>query len=88
MERDETTSCLETDRESPQGDLSRALVSGVAYDEKAAPQRRYGGRPLAPFLTQLILSADPSLCPTRLERTRAAADRYAQSDRRQEKRRA
>ena len=39
-------------------------------------------RPRAEFLTQLLVSADPAMRPSRIERTRAAAARYAETARR------
>ena len=39
-------------------------------------------RPLAGFLAQLIVSAEPTLRPSRRERTRSAAARYAEAGRR------
>lgn len=78
MERGETTSCLETDRKPLSRDHALALLPGTTRDEPDAPLRRCsGGRPMAPFVTQLILSADPTLRPERLERMRVAAARYA-----------
>ncbi len=49
-----------------------------------APRRKaHGGtRPLAGFLTQMIVDADPTLRPSRLERTGIAAARYAETARR------
>lgn len=56
---------------------SRALVAGPSVD--AGPRRIRGGRPMADFLTQLIVSTDPALRPTRPERTKAAAALYARA---------
>jgi hypothetical protein len=54
----------------------RALVAGTP----ASPLPRVrGGRPLAEFLTQLIVSADPGLRPARSERTKAAVALYART---------
>jgi len=39
-------------------------------------------RPLSGFLAQLIVSAEPTLRPSRIERTRSAAARYAEAARR------
>ncbi|AWI90158.1 hypothetical protein C0214_18975 [Methylobacterium sp. DM1] len=55
---------------------SRALV---APSSAGAGPRLRGGRPMANFLTQLIVSADPALRPARLERTKAAAALYARA---------
>lgn len=55
---------------------SRALV---AQPSTGASPRLRGGRPMANFLTQLIVSADPALRPARLERTKAAAALYARA---------
>ena len=49
----------------------------VALSPASRPDRVVGGRPQAAFLTQLIVGADPSLRPGRLDRTRAAAALYA-----------
>lgn len=78
MERGETTSCLETDHTPLRREHALALVPATIRDEADAPSRRFsGGRPMASFVTQLILSADPTLRPARLERMREAAARYA-----------
>ncbi|MBD8908806.1 hypothetical protein [Methylorubrum zatmanii] len=55
---------------------SRALVAGT--DAGPAPRIR-GRRPMAGFLTQLIVSADPTLRSPRPERTKAAAALYARA---------
>ncbi|MCK2053882.1 MULTISPECIES: hypothetical protein [unclassified Methylobacterium] len=39
-------------------------------------------RPMAGFLAQLIVSTEPTLRPSRIERTRSAAARYAEAARR------
>jgi len=39
-------------------------------------------RPLSGFLAQLIVSTEPTLRPSRIERTRSAAARYAEAARR------
>lgn len=54
----------------------RALVPGVP---SGPTPRVRGGRPLAEFLTQLIVEADPRLRPARSERTKAAAALYARA---------
>ncbi|QIJ75985.1 hypothetical protein GU700_16040 [Methylobacterium sp. NI91] len=51
----------------------------VAPSSAGARPRLRGGRPMANFLTQLIVSADPALRPARLERTKAAAALYARA---------
>ena len=58
------------------------LHGDVSYGDRAdrlAPPLR--GRPLAGFLAQLIVSADPTLRPSRLDRTQEAAARYAETAR-------
>ena len=55
---------------------ARALVARAG--EAPRPLIR-GRRPLAGFLTQLIVSADPALRPARSERTKAAAALYART---------
>ena len=55
---------------------ARALVAAAPAP---SAQRVRGGRPLAGFLTQLIVSADPALRPARSERTKAAAALYARA---------
>ena len=73
MDRPETGGCAGTGR------TGRALVTQDITLERAGGEshRRSGGRPMAGFLAQLIVAADPSLRPARLERTRAAAALYA-----------
>ncbi len=73
--------------ESARAEPSRALVAldgGRAEAPRAepAPTSRGSGRPLAGFLAQMIVEADPTLRPSRLERTRAAAALYAEAGRR------
>ncbi|KAB1075813.1 hypothetical protein F6X51_03345 [Methylobacterium planeticum] len=58
---------------------SRALTVVGEAAARAGPVVR---RPLAGFVAQLIVSADPRLRPSRGERTRAAASLYAQAARR------
>ena len=63
-------------------DGGRAEAPRDAPAPEAATQKARGGtRPLAGFLTQMILEADPTLRPSRLERTGLAAARYAQAAR-------
>ncbi|GJE60237.1 hypothetical protein [Methylobacterium trifolii] len=70
-------------------DTARALVvlpggrvGGGEGDARQDRAPRTGGRPLAEFVAHLIVSADQSLRPSRIERTRAAAALYAETDRR------
>ncbi|MGE8125649.1 hypothetical protein ACQKQD_01590 [Methylobacterium sp. NPDC080182] len=58
------------------GGLSEA-PSGTRTAERAA-----AGRPRAGFIAQLLTADDPTLLPSRLERTRMAAARYAEAARR------
>ncbi|WP_246685581.1 hypothetical protein [Methylobacterium sp. WL103] len=65
---------------------TRALVAIAGGRDEAAqdaptPKARGGTRPLAGFLTQVIVASDPTLRPSRLERTGIAAARYAETAR-------
>ena len=65
----------------------RALVvlDGGRPEPRAAifPPDRFGtGGAAAGFVTHLLTASDPTLRPSRLERTRAAAARYAEAARR------
>lgn len=64
-------------------DPARALVviAGGA-ETRSDGLRAVPRRPLAGFLAQLIVSAEPALRPSRHERTRSAAARYAEAGRR------
>lgn len=73
----------ETDRRSTTGHAETGrprahalVVHGAAADR---PSVRALGRPMAGFLAQLIVSADPTLAPSRSDRTRVAAARYTQA---------
>lgn len=68
--------CADQGRSAGPEASARALVA--AGPGRAAPRLR-GGRPMAGFLTQLIVSADPALRPARPERTKAAAALYARA---------
>ncbi|MBX9933793.1 MAG: hypothetical protein K2Y56_20115 [Methylobacterium sp.] len=65
---------IETDGR-PRPAQGQALVPYGATAERVLPLLR--GRPLAGFLAQLIVSTDPALRPSRGDRTRVAAARYA-----------
>ena len=60
----------------PREEGSRALVTLGAPEPRPVAT---GGRPLAGFLTQLIVGTDPALRPARLQRTRAAAALYTRA---------
>lgn len=75
MDRFETD-CADQDHVVRPDSSSRALVAEAPSD--AGPRIR-GRRPMAGFLTQLIVSADPALRPARLERTKAATALYARN---------
>lgn len=64
------------------GSSCRALVPdrlpGHTSDAGSGPRLR-GRRPMAGFLTQLIVSTDPALRPARSERTKAAVALYARA---------
>ncbi|APX86103.1 hypothetical protein BV511_16225 [Methylorubrum extorquens] len=75
MDRFETD-CTDQDHVVRPDSSSRALVAETPSD--AGPRIR-GRRPMAGFLTQLIVSADPALRPARLERTKAATALYARN---------
>ncbi|MCJ2123571.1 hypothetical protein [Methylobacterium sp. J-077] len=65
----------------------RALVvlDGGRREARAsivATDRFEGGRASAGFVTHLLVATDPTLRPSRLERTKAAAARYAETARR------
>lgn len=68
----------DTDRRSGL-EQSHALVVYGAVEQRPLPSPR--GRPLASFLAQLIVSADPTLAPSRSDRTQKAAARYAETAR-------
>jgi len=53
-----------------------------AHASIVATDRFEGGRASAGFVAQLLIASDPTLRPSRLERTRAAAARYAETARR------
>ncbi|MGU3467350.1 hypothetical protein ACLBXO_21105 [Methylobacterium sp. C33D] len=62
-----------------------ALIDGGRPDEPPGPraaERPAAGRPRAGFIAQLLAADDPALLPSRLERTRMAAARYAEAARR------
>ena len=50
--------------------------------EALRAERAATGRPRAGFVAQLLTADDPTLQPSRLERTRMAAARYAEAARR------
>ncbi|GJD55309.1 hypothetical protein [Methylobacterium dankookense] len=50
------------------------LPAAAGASDRAAPRR--DGRPQAGFVAQLIVSADPSLVPSRSERARRACALY------------
>lgn len=75
MDRSEKD-CADQGHIAGPGTSARALVAVVPG---GAGQRLRGGRPMAGFLTQLIVSADPGLRPARSERTKAAAALYARA---------
>lgn len=61
------------------GQPSRALVETGNPAARETGRRFVGGRPMAGFLTQVIVGADPALRPSRLDRTRVAAALYAEA---------
>jgi hypothetical protein len=72
--------------ESPPDDgtlTRRDLVVIAGRDDSARLSLRpIPARPMAGFLAQLIVSTEPTLRPSRIERTRSAAARYAEAARR------
>ncbi|GJE12301.1 MULTISPECIES: hypothetical protein [Methylobacterium] len=71
----------------PQQDAARALVviDGGQSEEAggtAAAERSTAGKPRAGFVAQLLTAGDPTLLPSRLERTRMAAACYTETARR------
>ncbi len=77
MDRSGTQGSAETETDRTEaGAVGRALVTGTPSGP--SPRVR-GGRPLAEFLTQLIVSVDPGLRPARSERTKAAVALYARA---------
>ncbi len=58
---------------------TRQDLVALDVDRNARARNSAGGRPMAAFLTQLIVEADPALRPSRSDRTRTAAARYAQA---------
>ncbi|GJE77635.1 MULTISPECIES: hypothetical protein [Methylorubrum] len=77
MDRSRTRDSAETDR--VRADAKPAGRSLVVVAQPGPSSRIRGGRPLAEFLTQLIVSADPALRPARSERTKAAVALYART---------
>ncbi|KQQ13163.1 hypothetical protein ASF53_13305 [Methylobacterium sp. Leaf123] len=75
MDRFETD-CADQDHDARPDMSSRALVAEAST---CTGPRIRGRRPMASFLTQLIVSADPALRPARLERTKAATALYARN---------
>ncbi|KQO65473.1 hypothetical protein [Methylobacterium sp. Leaf88] len=77
----------ETERDDPGGAPPEA-VSLARHDlvvisgGGASGFRPVPARPLSGFLAQLIVSTEPTLRPSRIERTRSAAARYAEAARR------
>ena len=65
----------------PTGRHDLVVIPGGAPEDGHRP-RPIPNRPLAGFLAQLIVSAEPALRPSRSERTRSAAARYAEVARR------
>lgn len=62
-----------------------ALIDGGLSEAPSSTQtaeRAAAGRPRAGFIAQLLTADDPTLLPSRLERTRMAAARYAEAARR------
>lgn len=51
-------------------------------DRVSAAERPGAGKPRAGFVAQLLTAGDPTLFPSRLERTRMAAASYAETARR------
>ncbi|KQQ48158.1 hypothetical protein ASF58_02145 [Methylobacterium sp. Leaf125] len=74
--RDDLAGALPESDSLPRRDL--VVISGGA----APGFRPIPARPLSGFLAQLIVSVEPTLRPSRLERTRSAAARYAEAARR------
>ncbi|WP_457105826.1 hypothetical protein [Methylobacterium sp. P5_C11] len=75
-----------TDAE-PGQPTARALtvIDGGQSDgrrEALSAERAAVGKPRAVFVAQLLSADDPTLQPSRLERTRVAAARYAEAARR------
>ncbi|MGU3362056.1 hypothetical protein ACLBWX_17160 [Methylobacterium sp. M6A4_1b] len=77
----------ETEREGPAG-ASPGSASAARRDlvvvsgAEASGYRPIPARPLSGFLAQLIVCTEPTLRPSRIERTRSAAARYAEAARR------
>ncbi|GBU17494.1 MULTISPECIES: hypothetical protein [unclassified Methylobacterium] len=77
MERSGTESVEESGRASSNGTRALTLVAGGARQEAPAPAPR--ARPMAGFVTQLMVGRDPTLQTSRPARTRSAAALYAQA---------
>lgn len=56
-----------------------AVIEGGRREEPRSPRLAGAARPRAGFVAQLLVAADPGLRPSRLERTRNAAARYAET---------
>lgn len=75
-----TEAILTTDGGVPSRHELVVIPGGASSD--ASSFRRVPNRPLAGFLAQLLVDADPTLRPPRSERTRSAAAHYAEAARR------
>lgn len=69
---------MERDTDAPPGHNLVVIAGGPSVGARGPVPNR----PLAGFLAQLIVSVEPALRPSRGERTRAAAARYAETARR------
>ena len=76
MDRNGTDGPIEEAEVLSEADAPRALVAAEGI---VRPGRVTGGRPMAGFLAQLIVSTEPALRPARHERTKAAAALYARA---------
>ncbi len=75
MARTDTPPCAETDRTARDGAGMLTVLDGRESTDRTA--RAAHARPRAEFLTQLLLSLDPTMRASRAERMRDATDRYA-----------
>ncbi|NEU10769.1 hypothetical protein G3T14_01310 [Methylobacterium sp. BTF04] len=78
MRRIATDEHPETEQVDPGRDL--VIMSGSPQEPRCG--WRVARRPDSGFLAQLIVSADPTLRASRIERTRSATARYAEMARR------
>ena len=83
MAQTDTGKCNRTGRAVPEGDrdTARTLVVVDGGETVARKASDAYGRPNAGFLTQLLVSCEPTMRASRTERMRSATARYAETTR-------